>query len=1420
MKASRSIANSLDSLSEFVQNHKNTDSTVANASNDRSRSLGDLLAATSIDAGDSQNGGYDTLATKSLTDSGICAGLINRDNTIDSTSPDGLPTDIVSSPESSYAAISFTSYDPESGVFSNENKNPLDFNRVLIEDRKHPELPAISEESEHEHSVHIPSRSVPPDREIVEHTYPMVHCNSAPSNSSFVTMAMGNKFAHRRVVSDDATNMTQLKRSKEMENIDSVERVSFEKGAQNLKKGRCKSAMLVFQEGRDDSSSSDEENRDGEESRDNEVLIKMSDKSGMNKPIAESFNNCISSVPTISNEPPPVRLSRKVSTVSARKVASEHSWKDKMPPFALAGHTMYSPQSVPSQDTMPRASFHSDGTISGSGSTSPQLCSHDYVESEVTEADCDECTLPFYNLISYASPTTCTLMPLSDICNQNRLSIASSVQTDQSRSPPKAPPGSANSSFVRRSLRKIMKRGTVSTSALADQYGELRNGSLKRRASNASSSFFASAQAHLKPRTKSLKKQRLGKQNKKEKTGSDTFTFGNFFRKKQPTSRPNLNDIISDLDHRATTSRQMPVGGSLSAGNRRSTSTSTLPAFSESGLLENSPLEGLPDHIARMVSPVESIQSSSAKTTSCSDSLFVQLDRFWGKYDLFAAEEYQSWHEKYRHNTLSTKQVKKQDAIYELYMMEKRHCANIAFLLQGYRRRMLEENIISKQDMDILIPDVLEPLLIFHLNVLCRITARMQENYEVSTISDIITEELSLDGGQHTKLCCNAYTDFGVAKERSDVLYHHLMNKNSKFSEFFKKTYSEEPFYKQYDFRPLITKIIGRATKYSLLLETILKNEQPFSEHHDLTKTALDTARSFAHKIDENLSIAHMSMKWDEIRAQIDPASSTNLHVSDPSVPHSTICYSFGLDSLNTASDRKLIHLGEAFIKLSNLPSGSGIHSSSSGKLDKTLIYLVLFDDIIVILCRKGSRLVFMHDQGVMPVQSLLTRTSARGHSIMLISGAKPVLFEISFHTSTERKKWVSHLEAAPKNVPPEGIRMHTDDVDGVLRSRVEAQQESEDKWMRELEELFQTRYAEEKALSNYLEGRLEFFDDVRAHMTKLPFENRCDISNRIREAVKAKFRELRRVRTIPLNQLVEKMGESRDSDLWSYFDERADVADVFDRSSDLTGDSSNSDDSATNCSSRVKPRRIQTFHGTSQPAPIGNAEYKGPGIRRHTTVPRLNTDGGPLSTYRASVDDDFEEEDAQNVKGREDYESDRKVYGEMVMNLPIRQTMRARQASTKLIKEVIGLRRENHLLRNENALTKSRCALLERVRGGTMMSSTASAVDESMEMLRKKEKDIREMQRQMISEREELLGKQKAIELQEKEIQSKWMALQIRLGDQTAPQHIRSPSSSHSSQVSSPIYKTQPPVQLQNSEWSPVLASLATKTETKKLKK
>ncbi|EFO83738.1 hypothetical protein CRE_14241 [Caenorhabditis remanei] len=651
----RSIANSLDSLSECAQHHQ-SDVQNANTNGDRSRSLGDLLSATTQDGNDSmRNGSYDTLVSKGgngLTDSGIGAGLlmmrdemdIMDDNNTSPSSPDRIPTDISSPDSFSYPAVSFASYDPVGAgnialSYSNENTNPLDSSSRghSSDDRKHSELPAISEESEHEQSIHIPynyqlnhqnphASSVGPlpsaidrHREVVEHTYPMFHCKSAPSTNSFIN----NNIEHRRVVSDDVTEITRLKRSEEMENMDKIGRNSFEKrsaSSQNLKKGRCKSAMVVFQGELDEQEDSEDEDNDVDGySKDNEMLIL--DKGGADERYryagASKANQSLrhydnhANLPSISSsEPPPVRIHRKVSAASAASSsrsspykASDQSWKDKMPPFGMVGHTMYSPQSLPTRDAVPRSPFDGSGTISGASGVisggSQRLISVELPTGGETETDgtttSPDSTSPLYTtpirprLLQYhnlpsppallaTSEVTEDIMPLSEICNNNRFSISSSINTDHSSPASKSQTSNPNNSFVRRSLRKIMKRGSVSTTTLGTEDGGLRTGSLKRRASNASSSFFASAQAHLRPRPKSLKKQRIGK-NKKEKSGSDTFTFGNLFRKKPTASRPNLADIISDLDQRSTTSRQMSGGGSLSVGatNRRSTSATILP---------------------------------------------------------------------------------------------------------------------------------------------------------------------------------------------------------------------------------------------------------------------------------------------------------------------------------------------------------------------------------------------------------------------------------------------------------------------------------------------------------------------------------------------------------------------------------------------------------------------------------------------------------------------------------------------------------------------------------------------------------------------------------------------------------------------------------------------------------------------------
>ncbi|KAK5983908.1 hypothetical protein GCK32_008204 [Trichostrongylus colubriformis] len=249
--------------------------------------------------------------------------------------------------------------------------------------------------------------------------------------------------------------------------------------------------------------------------------------------------------------------------------------------------------------------------------------------------------------------------------------------------------------------------------------------------------------------------------------------------------------------------------------------------------------EGLPDHLSSALSPPNELSEIEAVPVDSSTTAKYNLNSpLWARFDLFSKDEYTSWHDKYRHEKLSSKVVKRQDAIFELILIEKSHCAHLAFLQQGYRNRLLQENILAEADLNRLIPDVLDALLVFHLNLLDRLTARQRESDEVETISDILAEELS-DEGKHISVAVNAYTTFGSSKERSEKMFESLMAKNARFAEFI-RTSSQDPLYRRYEFKSTMTRVISRPAKYGLLVETILKNEHnKFTKESEQTQKAL-----------------------------------------------------------------------------------------------------------------------------------------------------------------------------------------------------------------------------------------------------------------------------------------------------------------------------------------------------------------------------------------------------------------------------------------------------------------------------------------------------------------------------------------------------------------------------------------------------
>ena len=159
-------------------------------------------------------------------------------------------------------------------------------------------------------------------------------------------------------------------------------------------------------------------------------------------------------------------------------------------------------------------------------------------------------------------------------------------------------------------------------------------------------------------------------------------------------------------------------------------------------------------------------------------------------------------------------------------MTEKNHCRVVILLQQIYQVGLRSIRVISEPDLCTLIPDVLDSLLDFHLNLLRRLKARREEANVVETVSDIVAEEFG--SGQYIPAAINAYTSFCLAKDDSGHAYHDLSEKCADVKRFF-DYYESNPLYKQHNFKSCFLLVAQRLTKYNLLFDQVCLSFYRFS---------------------------------------------------------------------------------------------------------------------------------------------------------------------------------------------------------------------------------------------------------------------------------------------------------------------------------------------------------------------------------------------------------------------------------------------------------------------------------------------------------------------------------------------------------------------------------------------------------------
>uniref|UniRef100_A0AC34FU74 DH domain-containing protein n=1 Tax=Panagrolaimus sp. ES5 TaxID=591445 RepID=A0AC34FU74_9BILA len=500
---------------------------------------------------------------------------------------------------------------------------------------------------------------------------------------------------------------------------------------------------------------------------------------------------------------------------------------------------------------------------------------------------------------------------------------------------------------------------------------------------------------------------------------------------------------------------------------------------------EKSPKEFMPDALEKVFnqnnygkqadSGSEGIRTPSSNNHFFDESIpLPELKKpKWEDLDLWINEP-GSWSSCHPDIQLSASDKKRQNIIYELYMTEKNHVKVLVFLQQAYQVGLRQFNqashFITDEQLDKLIPDVLDSLLDFHLNLLRRLKQRKDESIIVETVSDIVEEEFG--AGLFTTAAIRAYTIFCISRDESCQIYAELMEKNSKFRKFFDH-YEMQPAFKQHNFKSCFLLIAQRLTKYNLLFDSIHKYDPiPLKAQ---TARALTTVRDFARRVDSELKKYDIQQKWDHLKSLLDKKSRGKILNRD-----------FTYDDLvHQRMDDPRIVL--AIGKVNYI--ASSVAQQSKDKIELTM---VLFDDIL---------------SSVIPLKTMIVREMERGtNEIMLLctDKEKPDLYHLSFPSKSELRNWVTQIHSAKASAV--AVRYAPG-----RRSQVTLQKQEEfneephnskiQEWQDSLQVMFDERKAKEEMLRDYM----------------------------IKNFVQQKFHELRETRRSGLDSLVETAEKARD---------------------------------------------------------------------------------------------------------------------------------------------------------------------------------------------------------------------------------------------------------------------------------------------------
>ncbi|XP_055938422.1 rho guanine nucleotide exchange factor 28-like isoform X4 [Argiope bruennichi] len=436
---------------------------------------------------------------------------------------------------------------------------------------------------------------------------------------------------------------------------------------------------------------------------------------------------------------------------------------------------------------------------------------------------------------------------------------------------------------------------------------------------------------------------------------------------------------------------------------------------------------------------MESLDEGAAEISDLEDNQILKLTE----------EEPETWNatvDKKVIKKLKDREIKRQEAIYELIITEKHHCLTLEIMQKVYAQGMMKELNAPRETVDRLFP-CLGDLVELHKAFLHRLRERQKEGPVIEVISDILAEQFHDQKAEQMKV---AYGQFCSQHIESLNMYKEMLKSDRKFQNFIKKCKNKR-LCKTRGVPECLLLVTQRITKYILIIESLMKAAKENKEEQETLETIMRHLKNIISSVDVQVADKEKEIRLLEIFNRMD--AKTTIFYRGKKFKKSDLL----------ACNRKL------------RKEGPMTWRSPRGKtIDVTA---VLLSDFIFFLHENNQKLFFAsleNKPGIVSLQKLLARKKAGQDScgIYLISSNpnEPEMIELFCKTPKDQKAWMEAIR--------EAIDLCPDEDEGVP-SETEEERKLEAAKAARVKQLTSLLHEKDQSIAHICEDRMRILVDL-----------------------------------------------------------------------------------------------------------------------------------------------------------------------------------------------------------------------------------------------------------------------------------------------------------------------------------------------------